>query len=554
MLSSLDVTRILAESSRDIVDAAVTSIEYYRKERALQLYCKSRRSNCLTMSFHPQRSGFYILPAGKSRLDTTEKYRPFAKDIWGAMITSVRQLPNDRIVEVDLDLKGQKFILVLEIIGPNGNVWLLDSNHGILASLREKTFTEGEIYQPSPLPEKYSPEMITTDQLNDVLDSDHDANPARLLEKNLFGFDYELAGTALNRLSNGTEPVIDIVELQKIIREMIGAYHDPARTVYAYIIKGKPVYYPMKIADREPVTSYPSLSQAQRKVLEIVKDVTETESHRESTLKAVRQKIKKTRRLIEKLESDIAEAADYETYLQYSDLLKTNMNRLERGMESITVDNLYGSGEPIAIPLDPSLPPQDNIAVYSRKYRKGKEGLALLIRRRDNMIEELKYLETALDEFDRDFENASGQYPELVPRASNGGGVSGGETISLPYKTYQTSTGLTVFVGKSGENNDRTTFEYARPYELWFHAAQCPGSHVVLKFPHKNFEPSATEIEEAAAVAAWFSKARNSATVPVSYTQKKYVRKPRKAKSGLVTIEREKTVFVEPRELEKKGE
>jgi predicted ribosome quality control (RQC) complex YloA/Tae2 family protein len=107
-----------------------------------------------------------------------------------------------------------------------------------------------------------------------------------------------------------------------------------------------------------------------------------------------------------------------------------------------------------------------------------------------------------------------------------------------------------VFIGREGADNDRTTFEFAKPYELWFHAQQCPGSHVVMKFPNKSFKPSKAEIEETASYAAWHSKARNDSLVPVIYAERKYVRKPRKAKPGLVTVEREKSVMVEPKQPE----
>ena len=105
---------------------------------------------------------------------------------------------------------------------------------------------------------------------------------------------------------------------------------------------------------------------------------------------------------------------------------------------------------------------------------------------------------------------------------------------------------MTIFVGRDGSDNDRTTFDFAKPYELWFHTQQCPGSHVVMKFPNKSFEPSKREIEEAAAIAAFHSKARNDTLVPVVYTERRYIRKPRKAKPGLVTVEREKSIMVVP--------
>ena len=116
----------------------------------------------------------------------------------------------------------------------------------------------------------------------------------------------------------------------------------------------------------------------------------------------------------------------------------------------------------------------------------------------------------------------------------------------LPFREYALSTGLTIFVGRDGADNDRTTFEFARPYETWLHTQQCPGSHVVIKYPNKSFEPSKAEVAEAAAIAAWFSKARNDTLVTAIYTDRRYVLKPLKAKPGLVTVEREKSVMVAP--------
>ena len=149
-------------------------------------------------------------------------------------------------------------------------------------------------------------------------------------------------------------------------------------------------------------------------------------------------------------------------------------------------------------------------------------------------------------ELDRNFESARQRYEQeiitLLPKEATGREVA----PRLPYRPYTLSTGLTIFVGRDGSDNDRTTFEFGRPYELWFHTQQCAGSHVVMKFPNKAFEPSKREIEETAAIAAHFSKARNDTLVPVIYAQRKYVRKPRKAKPGLVTVEREKSVMVEP--------
>ncbi|MEO5988993.1 MAG: NFACT RNA binding domain-containing protein [Candidatus Eisenbacteria bacterium] len=115
----------------------------------------------------------------------------------------------------------------------------------------------------------------------------------------------------------------------------------------------------------------------------------------------------------------------------------------------------------------------------------------------------------------------------------------------VPWR-YRTQEGWDVLIGRSSDGNDHLTLHMARPEDYWFHAHGCPGSHVVLRRGKGPNEPSKSTLEEVAAWAAFHSKARSAGKVPVNYTQKKYVRKPRGAKAGLVYIERERTVMVRP--------
>jgi predicted ribosome quality control (RQC) complex YloA/Tae2 family protein len=547
MLTSLDITRVLAESASIITDSNITGVEYYRKERAVQVYCRKDKRYAVTLSFHPRQNGYYILPASKSRLDTPEKYRPFAREVWNGRIESIRQEPNDRIVEIAVATDGGRFYLVFEIIGPNGNLWLLDGNRGMMASLRHRSFNPGQPYEPTPLPRNADPTEVTADDLHAMFTAGPETNPARLMEKRIYGVDYCLARTVI--ADSDTLDLQGCHEIHDCLSRALRGYLAADGPIYGYYIKGKSRFYPIKISDYEPLEKFTSLSQAQRSLLSAVRQADETETFRERTLKSVRARLKKSQRLLQRLEADLAEAADYEKYLQYADLLKINRSRLERGMGQIEVENLF-DGSTVIIPLDSRLNGPENIEQYSRRHRKGREALEILQRRQENTRHEIETLSQALKQFDENFEEAQRQYPEFLPAPSESGAPD--TAPRRPYKEYQTSTGVTLWVGKTEADNDRLTLDCARPYDLWFHASQCPGSHVVMRFPHKKFEPSKRELAEAASLAAYYSKARGSAKVPVSYTLRKYVRKPRGAKPGLVTIDNYKTIMVEPRELEKK--
>jgi predicted ribosome quality control (RQC) complex YloA/Tae2 family protein len=553
MLSSLDITRILAESSRHLEGGVLSAIEYYRKERALQLYVKREKRFCLTMSFHPQRNGCFILPAGRSRLETTEKPRPFAKEMVDGTVTAIRQFPNDRIVEIEVTSGNRSGYLVFEILGPNGNVWVLDDRKRMIASLRDRAFTSGQPYQPASLPDKLDPFTVAIDDLKRLFESAPDINPARQLEKNIYGFGYDLARSLTGDSAAG-ELIAPhaLTRLHDGLQAIAAAYQSDHHPIYVYRLKGKQAFFPVKLVGIDPVGKFATLSEALWETHDDIKETVEADDLQEKTLKALDTRRKRLLRLLVNLDNDVARAADYERYRQYADLLKIHLPRLRRGMTSIDLDDLYHEGATVTIPLDPALSGTENIEQYSRRYRKGKEGLALLERRRDNTKQELASLEDIRGLFERGFEDAANRYPEYVHKTASPS--AGAPAVRRPYREYRTSTGLTVFVGKTGGDNDRTTFEFARPYDLWFHTSQCPGSHVVLKVPHKTFEPSKREIEEIAAITAFFSKARGAAKVPVSYTLKKYVRKPRNGKPGLVLIEQEKTVMVVPQEPAKKAD
>ena len=133
----------------------------------------------------------------------------------------------------------------------------------------------------------------------------------------------------------------------------------------------------------------------------------------------------------------------------------------------------------------------------------------------------------------------------LGPPEARGPGDGGGPMPSLPYRRFVSSGGLEIRVGRGAKHNDDLTFRHSRPMDVWLHARSVGGAHVVLRWDSKD-RPPARDLEEAAVLAALHSKARTSGSVPVDWTRRKWVRKPRGAKSGSVTMDRAETVFVEP--------
>jgi predicted ribosome quality control (RQC) complex YloA/Tae2 family protein len=194
------------------------------------------------------------------------------------------------------------------------------------------------------------------------------------------------------------------------------------------------------------------------------------------------------------------------------------------------------------VALDPALAPAENAEQLYAAARKRARAAARLPALIDRAEADAAALAGWLEAVDAGGD--AGPPPiELAPVAKARAGES---ERPAPYRRFRTSGGLEVRVGRSGKANDELTFHHSSPNDIWLHAREVGGAHVVLRWPDAQANPPARDLGEAAVLAALNSRARTSGLVAVDWTRRKYVRKPRKAKPGLVTIERAKTLFVEP--------
>jgi len=551
MQTALHIGSLVRQLEKEIVGGKIVATEFYKKERATYFFIKKEKErSALGFVYHPAGSGVFLIPASKVKIETREKPWPiFALD--GARIETVEQFGFDRIFELHCLQDGKKQTLAIEAIGPNGNLWLLDKDNGRQATLRKRDFVKGEPYKNDP-PDDRAPIIDqTASSLQALFDSfDSDFDIAFALDKKLLGANRTIINEIVHRAdltgaTVGDTTLANCSALTQSIADIVGLF-DSAETGYLYQMRKGIEVYPFKLSSVERTPEkYKTLSLAVQAMTQMRQAKVEDADETKTILDTLKRSIKRLERRHKNIENDLAGAADFENYKKFGELIQINMAQIQKGMTEIELDDIYSGGN-ITIALEPSITPAENAEAFFKKYRKGREGLETLQRRLEITEQELKQAEKIYSELDSNFNSARERYAAEIASMLPREGVKSDSAVRLPYREYQLSTGVTIFVGRDGSDNDRTTFEFARPYELWFHTQQCPGSHVVIKFPNKSFEPSKREIEETAAIAAYYSKARNDSLVPVIYTQRRYVRKPRKAKAGLVTVEREKSVMVEP--------
>ena len=550
MQTSLHITALVTELKRDIVGGRIAGTEFYKKERAAYFFVKRDKSRlALGFIYHPAGSGVFLVPASKVKIETREKPWPIF-DIEGSVIADIEQYPCDRIFRLAIEKDGVLSHMVCEALGPNGNIWLLDKDLAVSATLRKKKHVPGAKYESAPLPEKINPLTLSASVFTKAACEEPNLSPTVFLQKNVLGFNRSLAREALRRAGAEARERWDVdpSELAQCVRDLAQRFTQPG-TGYLHHIGETVEVYPFKLSlAAVPPQKYKTLSLAVMAMCHARRSGAETVDESKTIRAAVRRAVKRLERRLTMIEQDLRQAADYKHYRRLGELLQINFDSIKKGMDRIELDDVYEDPpSKTTIPLDPAFSPKENVEAYFKKHRKGRDGRKLLSRRLEITGGELSQLEEIQTALDADFESAHERYLQelasLMPQAAAGGR----EVVPRrPYREHLLSTGLRILVGRDGADNDRTTFEFARPYELWFHTQQCPGSHVVMKYPNKSFEPSKAEIEEAAAIAAYYSRAKNDSLVPVVYTERRYVRKPRKAKPGLVTVEREKSIMVAP--------
>ena len=260
--------------------------------------------------------------------------------------------------------------------------------------------------------------------------------------------------------------------------------------------------------------------------------------------------ITKRKTLLRKLSEDLEHHGDAEKWKRAGDLLLANAATARRGGDKIFVTDFFDEQQPeIAIEADENLSITEAAEKYFKRYTKARNAAGEIAKRQETVQKEIKRLEQEAGRLETAAEERNEQYfaePEEkqkpAVRAKKHAAFNGA-------RSFTSSDGFEILVGKRAKDNDHLTFRVAGSLDMWLHAADYPGSHVVVRNPSRREIPQRTLLE-AAQLAAFYSDAGRQAKAAVHYTQKKFVNKPRGAAPGLVSLASFKTVLVEPKVLD----
>ena len=458
--------------------------------------------------------------------------------------------------------------LAVEIMGRYSNIILVDENGKIVDAIKrvsaemttERLVLPGMRYELPPMQDKLS---LLSAQPQEILDAVCAAKPSALhkaLLSVLQGVSplvcRELQALACNQETANTEMTAFQKErLLYYLKKTAETVKNGGVPVMVSDLQGKPIDYSFlpitQYGSGATVTQFETFSEmmdsfyAKRDLLERMR----AKSH--DLLQLLSNQTEKLARKISIQQAELQTCAQREELRINADLLNANLYRLEKGMPFAEVENYYDPEyKTVRIPLDPALTPSQNAQKYYKDYRRAQTAEQMLTEQIAQAETELAYLETVFDALSRATNER--ELAEIRQELAEQGYVR--RSVDSRRKTppllgpmrFETSSGMTVFVGRNNRENDQLTLKQANKQDIWFHVKNIPGSHTILVTEGK--EPDDQSLLEAAILAALHSKAAQSAQVPVDYTQVRNVHKPQGAKPGMVIYDHYQTIYVNPDE------
>ena len=530
---------MVEELRRELVNGRIQKINQpFEQELVLQIR-SNRQSHRLLLSAHPV--------FGRIQLTQTTFENPaqpstfimvLRKYLQGALIESIEQVENDRIVEMTVSNKNEigdhiQATLIIEIMGKHSNILLVDkSSHKILEVIKHVGFSQnsyrtllpGSTYIAPPSTEALNPFTIKDEKLFEILQTQETT------AKNLQSLFQGLGRDTANELEN-----ILVSDKLSTFRNFFNQETKPCLTETSF----SPVPFANQVG--EPFANLSDLLDT------YYKDKAERDRVKQQASELIRRvenELQKNRHKLKKQEKELLATDNAEEFRQKGELLTTFLHQVPNDQDQVILDNYY-TNQPITIALDKALTPNQNAQRYFKRYQKLKEAVKYLT----DLIEETKATILYLESVETVLNQAGlEEIAEIREELIQTGFIRRRQREKIQKRKkpeqYLASDGKTIiYVGRNNLQNEELTFKMARKEELWFHAKDIPGSHVVIS---GNLDPSDEVKTDAAELAAYFSQGRLSNLVQVDMIEVKKLNKPTGGKPGFVTYTGQKTLRVTP--------
>ncbi len=571
-LDTITINYLLKEFLEEITDARIEKV--YQPERdEILLNIKSRTaSHKLVISANSAQPRVHFTKVQKENPKTAPLFcMLLRKHLQSGKIVGIHQMDFERIIRFDVESYDEfgdlstKY-LFCEIMGRNSNIILTKADLTIIDCIKHIDFSistvrqllPGLLYFPPP-PQEKTP--ILSQEINEIsiAFSQIGQTPEKEIMANISGISPLISREIVSR-AIGTNNC-DCSELNGKMRNDINL---EIKSILSHKLKPCIIFEKSsgKIIDFSPIDILQYASIAEKKYYDSVNELLDEYYLERDSIERMKQKssdlvhllntnIDRAAKKIAILKKTLDDAKKKEDYKIKGDLLTANLYSFSQGESEVTVQNYYSQNlSDITIQLNPTLTPAQNAQRFYKLYQKAKTAEIEAKKQLENALSDLEYFESTLmltknATTEIDLTAIRQELTDLgYIKRQNKKSKQNAKNTSKPHH-YISSDGFDIYVGKNNTQNDYLTLRFANSQDMWFHTKKIHGSHTVIKLGVNKDIPDST-IKEAAILAAYYSKGRESSNVPVDYTLIKNVRKPNGAKPGMVIYDYYNTIYVTP--------
>ena len=541
---------MIHELNQTLQNGRVTKISQPYPNEVILTIRANRTNYPVLLSANPRYARFQItqIPYTNPAVPTNFTMM-LRKYLEGAKLLKIKQLDNDRVVYFEFLTRnelGDKLPLLLsaEIMGRYSNVILINqSTNKIIDTIkhvgmdqnRYRTLLPGATYRQPPTQNKENPFEQDSNTFEELIQKYPNREVlADNLLKQYQGISRDNALALADKLHSSNNFV-------QAFNDFLAMTEDPIPTMNGNNFS--------IFADNPNDKKFTTLSEMLDIFYHTKANRDRVQQQGGQLLHVIRKNLQRNKKKLKKLSNELKATENADEYRIKGEVLTTYLYQIKRGMTKITLPNFYDNNKEITISLSNQLSPSQNAQKYFKKYQKLKNAVTFVNEQIELTQKEVAYLEEIQTQIelatpaDLDDIKTELQQEGYIKKKQQKSKHSSRVKINKP-ESFIASDGTEILVGKNNLQNEKLTLHTAKKTDIWLHAKNIPGSHVIIK----SNNPSDETLFEAAMLAAYFSKFRSSANVPIDYVQIKNIRKPNGSKPGFVIYEGQKTLTVTPTE------
>lgn len=570
-LDGIMLSAIKKDLNNTIIDGRIDKI-YQVDENILTFTIRNNEQNYnLLLSIHPRYGRLQIT---KNNFSNPIKPPDFCmilrKYLMRGIIKKIEQPDFERIINITITLYDKTYNLFIEIMGKHSNIILVDQEGTVLDAMkritpqisRERQLYPGIKYQYPPKQNKLNPLLVSRKDFFEKIPGDFNQDTYKAIMYNFRGIGpysareivyrsditpgsifSKLNEQEYNQLWNSFNNIFTLVRKSQFCIAIGLTAEGNIKYLSAFPLHHLDLEYNLFKTTGEMLDYYYEKEIQDSKKIKIKNYLSET------TDNYLQKNLKKQNIFKEQLKKGI----NAKQYKEKGELITANIYKLKRGMDQVEVVNYFDSKQDtIEIKLDPSKSPSENAQYYFKKYNKAKKSVKYLKKQLGKLRHEERYLEQVVLNIEQ--AETKQDLQEIKEELTTEGYIKEKKkrniqkkksNNSLPPYQFLSTQGYDILVGRNNRQNDHLTKKLANNQDLWLHVKEIAGSHVIIRNHTGDQIPDKT-IREAAIIAAYYSKGRQSENVPVDYTFVKNVQKPKGAKPGLVYYDNHQTIYVTP--------